>query len=192
MMLPFERSRMVCSDFLAVGVIGLIAGGLGLSANQFRTAPLPLVYSPKAVRIQDAVAKLGGEAPAASELASLAVAGRVQYLDLVSFREIVEGKEKGTIIDARPGIFHELGHVPGAINLSREEFEADYAAHRSMLEKDRSRLMVIYCSDSDCEDSQLVADALVKLGYTQVAVFKGGWSEWTAAGLPEEMAKEGQ
>jgi rhodanese-related sulfurtransferase len=182
--------KIICRDLIGIGVIGLVAVCVGLFADQFREAPLSLVYSPKAVRLQEAVANLGGNTLFPSESASLASSGTFRYLELASFREVVEMKTKGIILDARPGIFHQLGHVPGAISISREEFEADYAVHRSALEKDKSLLIAVYCSDSSCEDSQLVADALVKLGYTQVFVFKGGWSEWTGAGFPEEKAED--
>jgi rhodanese-related sulfurtransferase len=54
------------------------------------------------------------------------------------------------------------------------------------MERDKAQPMVIYCSGGSCEDSGLLAETLKKLGYTNVGIFRGGWDEWTHAGLPEE------
>ena len=108
-----------------------------------------------------------------------------EYMGLEEFRVLVESKG-ALILDARPEIFHRLGHVPGALSLPREDFEASFALHRNHLEADKGALVVIYCSGSSCEDSGLVRKALHRLGFTQISVFKGGWSAWTSAGLPEE------
>jgi predicted sulfurtransferase len=67
----------------------------------------------------------------------------------------VESK-RGLVLDARPEIFHRLGHVPGALSLPRDDFETGYAALKEKLEADRSQPIVIYCSSASCEDSGLV------------------------------------
>jgi rhodanese-related sulfurtransferase len=73
--------------------------------------------------------------------------------------------------------------------ISRETFERDYAKNKSLLEDRRDQLIVVYCSNIDCEDSDMVADALVRLAYPHMQMFKGGWDEWEAAGLPQEGEK---
>ena len=120
---------------------------------------------------------------AETERAPSEVAG--EDLILEEFRELVERGE-AVVVDARPEVFHRLGHVPGALSLPVKDFKASYAKHRSRLEADKRALVVVYCSNEACEDSTLVGEALKKLGYTQVAIFKGGWEEWTDTGLPEE------
>ena len=159
--------------------------------NQFRNDRLPLVYLPKAERIHQAVSKLAvhdGPESFASGVDQSSRAAEVRFLDLPAFREIVECK-KAILLDARPEAFHRFGHIPGAISLSREQFQADYVKQRPLLQRDRAKLIVVYCSDSDCDDSQMVADGLVKLGFLNICVFKGGWEDWTAAHLPEEKAE---
>jgi rhodanese-related sulfurtransferase len=89
-------------------------------------------------------------------------------------------------LDARPEIFYRLGHVPGALSLARDDFENAYAQLKERLEKDKNQPLIIYCSNSSCEDSHLVQSALLKLGYVNVAVFSGGWATWTQEKLPEE------
>lgn len=185
-------------DLLTLWVMALAAGLTALAINQFRDKSLPFVYLPKAERIQQAVSRLATmpgttaasvAAPSSGVVSNLpATSSEVRYLDLAGFRAIVEQKTKGIILDARPEIFHRLGHVPGALSLPREVFETAYAKRRSLLAADQSQLIAVYCSGISCEDSQMVAEALVKLGYSRIFVFKGGWSEWTANNLPEEKA----
>lgn len=189
-----ERLKSIGSDLFIVWIMATIGVCFGLAINQFRDTPLPLAYSPKTERMQEAVTKISREIAipkfeGAANDAFKADAAAVRYVDLSTFREIVEKKARGIILDARPEIFHRLGHVPGAISLPREEFETSYNKQRFLLEKDKSQPIAVYCSSSSCEDSQMVADALIELAYTHVFVFKGGWNDWTGAHLPEEKAQ---
>jgi rhodanese-related sulfurtransferase len=106
-------------------------------------------------------------------------------LDLEQFHEYVEAN-RGLILDARPELFHRLGHVPGAISLPRESFSATYEKIKGKLEHNKGQPIVVYCSELTCEDSVMVQSALVQLGFTHVSVFRGGWDEWTQAGFPTE------
>ena len=169
-------------DLIAVAVMAALGMGCGLALNAWRAQPLALRYVPKADRLQQAVENF--LPPAGSP----AAASKVVVVDLKTFREMVDGKE-ARVLDARPEVFYQLGHVPGAINLPREDFQARYGELRTELERSKARRIVVYCSDSDCEDSQLVAEALVKLAYPSVYVFRGGWDVWTNAHLPEEKAQ---
>ena len=81
-------------------------------------------------------------------------------------------------------MFFERGHVPDAINLARDDFAHDYRRLTAVLEANRDKPIIVYCSGGDCHDSQLVANALLSLGFSDVTVFTGGWDEWSAAGLP--------
>jgi 3-mercaptopyruvate sulfurtransferase SseA len=90
------------------------------------------------------------------------------------------------VFDARPEIFHRLGHIPAALSLPREDFENAYKTFQTELERDRTQPLILYCSSASCEDSTLVQKSLQALGYSNVAVFSGGWAEWQEKGLPEE------
>jgi rhodanese-related sulfurtransferase len=189
--------KAVAGDLSAVWIMATVGVCCGFAINQLRDNPLSLVYAGKVERIGQAVAKLSLETTLPAQPDSIASADRstppntftVGYLDLPAFRNIVGKKTGGVILDARPEIFHRLGHVPGAISLPREEFESSYNKQRSFLEKDKSQPITVYCSSSSCEDSLMVAEALKKLAYTHVYVFKGGWNDWTSAHLPEEKAQ---
>jgi len=156
---------------------------LGLLVNQFRDKPLGLIYQGKAERLQAAVVRLA-PAPSSAEAFSPREASLPEYLTLEEFGHFA--RDGGLVLDARPEIFHRLGHVPGAISLPRDDFENAYKVLREKLEADKTRPIAVYCSGASCEDSELVKKSLAALGFTQVSIFRGGWSEWQGAGKPEE------
>jgi len=166
--------------FLAVSVC--LAAGILI--NQFRESPLPLAYKTKAERMHDSVQRIAAQDPIP---ASAPASHLPERLNLELFSVYVE-KKQGVVLDARPEIFHRLGHVPGALSLPRDDFEKGYAALKGKLEADRSQPIAIYCSGADCEDSGLVKKSLAALGYTNLALFEGGWSAWTSAKKQEEVA----
>jgi rhodanese-related sulfurtransferase len=163
-------------DLTVIAILACAALMVGWALDRTRSYPLPLAYLSPVARVQQAAVVLdsrAGEVPR----------GAVRVIGLAEFRTLVEGK-RGLVLDARPAIFYQLGHVPGALSVAREEFGRDYRAQRAVLEPARSGPLAVYCSGPDCEDSQMVADALARLGYRRVLVFRGGWDEWTQAGLP--------
>lgn len=139
--------------------------------------------------MRDVVGKLIPVAPLQTQEEAPATppkpAVEIQHISLDQFRAFAEDGES-LILDARPEIFHRLGHVPGALAMPRDEFEAYYHKHRATLEKDKAQQLVIYCQGGSCEDSDLVSKALVRLGYTKIAIFTDGWNAWVAGKLPEE------
>jgi len=153
---------------------------VGLALNALRDPALPLVYQGKSERLEESVRRLASHTPPSR----IPVLG--DEIDLQTFRRFVEDG-KGLVLDARPEMIHCLGHVPGARSLARDDFEKSYARLGKKLSNDKDQPLAVYCSDISCEDSRLVQAALVKLGYTQVAVFAGGWAAWTRARLPEEI-----
>ncbi len=176
------------ADLIGCWLIATAALCAGLVINQFRDTPLPLMYKPKAARIDDAVAKIVTEPTSDAESLRSQPNALPARLTLEEFQIFVDRKQ-GLVIDARPEIFHRLGHVPGALALPRDDFETFYRQHQSILESDKTQALVIYCSGGSCEDSDLIESALRKLGYTQISIFQGGWSEWKNAGLPEETGQ---
>jgi rhodanese-related sulfurtransferase len=107
--------------------------------------------------------------------------------------EMVSLEETGALLarpdvitlDARPRVFYEIGHLPGARSLSREQFESDFSLIENAL-RVPGRTLLVYCSDASCEDSALVARALQERGLGPLLLFPGGLEEWEAAGRPVE------
>jgi rhodanese-related sulfurtransferase len=159
------------------GVAGLAALSVivGFTINHFSSQPLSMVYQSPQERLQAQLAELVAAPPFESF--------PVDTIGLNQFRRIVEDKS-ALIFDARSSLYFGQGHVPGAMNLSRDHFARDYLRFRSTLEKEKDRPIVVYCSGGACHDSKMVAQALVSLGFDHVRIFAGGWDVWTAAGLP--------
>jgi rhodanese-related sulfurtransferase len=101
--------------------------------------------------------------------------------ETVTVAEARERLARGALfLDARPFDFYELGHVPGALSLPEEEFEA--AAARLEPELRRRPDIVVYCSGEGCEASHIVARRLRGRGIA-AAVLQDGWPAWEKAGL---------
>ena len=177
--------RGLRSDWFFAGVLILASGLAGQIINGWRAQPLPADYATKAERLEKSVqAILPPKTPEPMPI-KVAVEVAPAALSLEEFQEFAKAR-RGLVLDARPEIFYRLGHVPYALSLPREAFDKAYARLRGKLESDLAVPLAVYCSSATCEDSELIQKALQKLGYTHVAVFRGGWSEWSAAHLPEE------
>ncbi len=148
--------------------------------NRFSSAPLPILYQTPEQRFDAELTTLVAAAP--FKIAPAATIG------LDKFRTAVDSKSV-LILDARPSVFFENGHVPGASNLARDNFAQDYRRLTGVLEANRDKPIIVYCSGGECHDSKLVANALLSLGFGNVSVFTGGWEAWSAAGLPASKGR---
>ncbi len=164
-------------------LLAVVSFGIGLLFNGLRTHPLPLVYTTPESRLGRIAARISS-----AHGSSVSTVGSWQNIELDAFQNLVSA-HRGVAIDARPPSFYRAGHVPGALNLPREDFEQAYAETRATLASDKERAIVVYCAAADCRDSELVADTLSRLGYRRVFVYKEGWDEWLRAGLPQEIAR---
>lgn len=103
---------------------------------------------------------------------------------LISREELRTALEAGqvTVVDALPASYYDQQHLPGAINL----VQADVATGAARLLPDKDAPVVTYCSNATCGNSQNVATALERLGYTNVRKYRDGIQDWVEAGLPVE------
>jgi rhodanese-related sulfurtransferase len=78
------------------------------------------------------------------------------------------------------------GSIPGARSVPRGmlEFWSDPESEYYKDFMDPQRRTVVYCAAG--QRSALAADALQRLGYTDVAHLEGGFSGWKAAGMAVE------
>ncbi len=83
-------------------------------------------------------------------------------------------------VDARPAADFAAGHVPGAVSLNEEAWDAGFA---DLIEKwDADRPLIVYCGGTRCHASESVARRLRReLGFENVHVLHGGWTAWQAA-----------
>ena len=165
----------VLRDLGGVALIAVASLMAALAMNRFSAHPLPIVYQTPEHRFD-------------AELTTLVVAPPFKIapaatVRLPEFRLAVESK-RALILDARPSVFFEQGHVPGAFNLARDNFARDYRHLSPALKAAADKPIIVYCSGGECHDSRLVANALLTLGFSDIRVFTGGWEVWLAAGLP--------
>lgn len=177
-----QNFRQQMLDVFAVFTVGV---GIGLVVNQLRDNPLPLIYESKTLRLEKAVSNLSDSSSASQPVNHVILPPTITVEALQQFLE----EKRGLLLDARPEIFHRLGHIPGAVSFPREDFENAYKALQVDLEKDRNQPLVIYCSNASCEDASLAKKALLALRYTNVSVFTGGWSEWQEKELATETTE---
>jgi rhodanese-related sulfurtransferase len=174
-----ERRELFNAEFLRdLGGVALLAIGslvVALAMNRFSAHPLPIVYQTPAQRLDAELTTLIAAPP--FKIAPAATVG------LPEFHSAVDNKS-ALILDARPSVFFEQGHVPGALNLARDDFARDYRRLSTELKAATDKPIIVYCSGGECRDSRLVANALLTLGFSDVRVFAGGWDGWLDAGLP--------
>ncbi len=83
-----------------------------------------------------------------------------------------------TLVDALPASYYDKAHLPGALNL----VESDVERRAPELLPDKDAVIVTYCSNAACGNSQAVANRLHKLGYTNVRKYREGIQDWVEAG----------
>ena len=119
----------------------------------------------------------------------LAVTKEIEYdtaeprLFAITLDQALELYQKGTVfVDAREPEYYQEGHIKGAWNIPfflELVFKLD-----SLQGKDAP--MVIYCSSDECGSSEDLAYELQAEGFSNLLVFKGGWTAWNASGHPIE------
>jgi rhodanese-related sulfurtransferase len=88
--------------------------------------------------------------------------------------------EKVMVIDARKAFGFEAEHIPGAINISHREMNAESTRHL-----DREILYVTYCDGIGCNASTQGALNMTKLGF-KVKELIGGIEWWKFDGYATE------
>lgn len=86
------------------------------------------------------------------------------------------------LVDTREDREWDRAHAAGAIHLGKGVIERDI--ERAI--PDTTTKIVLYCAGG--YRSALAADALQRMGYTNVLSLAGGWRAWNAAGMPVEEA----
>jgi rhodanese-related sulfurtransferase len=172
------RRSQILRDLLGVALLAVASLVAGLVINRFSPARLPIVYQTPEQRFDAELTTLVAAPP--FKLAPAATVGLDQFHSAVD-------RKSAVVLDARPSVFFESGHVPGAFNLARDNFAQDYRRLTGLLHSAHDKPIIVYCSGGECHDSRLVANALLSLGFSNVSVFTGGWEAWSAAGLPASM-----
>ena len=94
-----------------------------------------------------------------------------EQIDGAKAKALMDSESGYIIIDARTQEEYDQGHIPGAILIP--EYEIADRAEKELPDKDQ--LILVYCRSG--RRSKIAAEALVKLGYTNVKEF-GGIIDW--------------
>ncbi len=108
---------------------------------------------------------------------------RVQEVNVEQLKALKTAGETFTLIDVREDSEWTAGHAAGATHISKGIIERDIEAKVPQ----KSSKVVLYCGGGS--RSALAADALMKMGYTNVVSLEGGMNAYKAAGLPTEKEK---
>lgn len=95
----------------------------------------------------------------------------VTKIEKASLEDVLEAinSEEIELIDARSKKFFEAGTIPTARNIPRGEEHGK----QQLGEK-----AVIFCSNINCKDSEIVAKKLLELGWKNIKVYKEGFEKW--------------
>ena len=96
----------------------------------------------------------------------------------ISAREVLQMRERGedfAVIDVREDREWNLGHLPGAVHVSRGTLEGRIEGVTP-----RERKVVLYCARGN--RSALAADTMREMGYRDVVSLAGGIQSWVDAG----------
>src|SRR5713226_10414179 len=101
---------------------------------------------------------------------------RIRETDIAGYKKMLSQGENVLLIDTREDSEWAAGHMAGALHLSKGIIERDIEAKVP----DKSTKLVLYCGGGF--RSALAADALQKMGYTNVNSLEGGWRAWQQSG----------
>jgi len=103
---------------------------------------------------------------------------RVRECTVDDVKARIAAGEKFVLIDVREDGEYAAGHAAPAVHMGKGIIERDIEAAIP----DPATPLVLYCGGGF--RSALAADAIQKMGYTNVVSMDGGWAAWVRAGLP--------
>ena len=103
---------------------------------------------------------------------------RVREVDVHRVKAMLDHGEDFDLIDVREESEFAAGHLPRAIHIGKGVIERDI----EIKVPDLDRPLVLYCGGG--YRSALAADAIQKMGYTNVISMDGGFRGWREAGYP--------
>ena len=126
----------------------------------------------------DGIPLLAKELAAAEEIEHDAAEPRLLAITL---DQALEFYQKGTVfVDAREPEYYLEGHIKDAWNIP---FFLELVFKLDSLQGKNAPL-VLYCSGDECGSSEDLAYELQDEGFSNLLVFRGGWTAWDSNGHP--------
>jgi rhodanese-related sulfurtransferase len=92
--------------------------------------------------------------------------------------KIARGEDCQIVNVLSPDYYH-LGFIKGSLKIPLDKLET------RLNELDKSREVVVYCANKECDASRRAAEKLEQLGFS-VSAYEGGIEDWKEAWLPVE------
>jgi rhodanese-related sulfurtransferase len=151
---------------------------LGLGARVVQKPPVPFWGWPKPMELIEPRQALAAADATVSPDSAFVPADHAYKIDLSTTVGLYMKRKKLNIhfIDARDPKLYAAGHIPGSVNIPFEKI-AVYADSLNQFPK--ADLSVLYCDGGDCHLSLDLAEHMLGKGYKRLAVYEGGWAEWS-------------
>ena len=105
----------------------------------------------------------------------------IKQLTIAETRERMDKDPAVRLIDVREDREWALGHIERAEHIGKGVIERDIEGQVP----DKDAEIILYCGGGF--RSALSAEALQKMGYTNVYSMSGGWRDWAGAGYPVDI-----
>jgi rhodanese-related sulfurtransferase len=105
---------------------------------------------------------------------------RIRETNIEAYKKWLAEGATPLLVDVREDKEFDAGHAKGAVHIGKGVIERDIESEVP----DKSTPMVLYCGGGF--RSALAADALQRMGYTDVKSLDGGWRAIQASDLPLE------
>jgi rhodanese-related sulfurtransferase len=89
-------------------------------------------------------------------------------------------RDGATVAEALAEQYFEEEHLPGAVNVP-------HLAEEELINErlpDKDAPVVTYCASLTCRNSEILAERLVAMGYSDVREYAEGKADWIESGLP--------
>lgn len=160
------NNRLNIKALILIVVCSII---LGLVYNYFSDDGINLIREEIKVEFGNADSALNSE-------------GTLKGLSLAQVIQL-HSQNIAVFVDARDQWEFSEGHIKGAVNIPEFSFENDNTELKSI---NTDAIIVVYCEGNDCDTSKRLAKKLYELGYSNLFVFLGGFTEWKNSGLQVE------
>ena len=105
----------------------------------------------------------------------------MQSISRDTAQSMIQERDDVTVIESLPSKYFDKFHLPGAKNVPLDE---NFDENVQEAAPDKSKPVVVYCMDAECDASPKAAQRMEELGYSEVYDYEAGKVDWKEAGLP--------
>lgn len=129
----------------------------------------------------------GGLLTNSNAISAIQENNRGSFIPKIGERKVHKLLDDDTVfIDARFTRDYKAGHIEGAISVPVDANDVERQKATAEISKDAD--IVLYCQSSLCKYAEIVAIKLIEDGFSNICIFRGGWTEWVAKnGRPRDV-----